>query len=762
MAFFPLRWRVLSIGALFWVSAGSGAATFLCVAANANTQPAMVLAKDASANASAVGPYGAALLQMRHYAEAERWLQRAYDASPVGTERARWALHLGSLAALRQQPETAQHYYQTALAMAGEQLPLWVAAQLALARLAPVAEQAIRLGQVSQRLMQAPDSPELARYHLELGQQARSHGVATVALAYQHLHRAATVAENAHQPRLHSQAVDALAQLYEDQGRTTEALQLTRQALALAQRLPAQDQADVWISAEWRQGRLQQARGATSAALAAYQRAVERLEAERSDIPLDTHDGQSSFRLLIEPLYLGYIDLLLQQNAAPSEAQAPSEAPLRRAIEAVEHLRQAELQDFLGDRCAVETVQGGTQPQWPTGTAVLYPIILPDRLELLLHTGNTVVRQRVAVRADVLRTHARQWAETLRQGEENYLPSAQQLYDWLLRPMASALAQGEIGHLVVVPDSTLRLVPMAALHDGHQYAIEQRALSLVTSMALTHLAPPQSSAAALVTGVALPGPAVAKMTGAWQDSATESTGQTQRSAPHRGLAHTTVTRTLPATTLGTTVPSSSHTDPSAPPEAAKFAALEQLRTRLALPGVRDEIEALHQLLPGTALLDARFTVGQFQQEASSGRYRIVHIASHGLFGDSAASSFIMAYDDLLYLNQFQTLLASEALQRQPIELLGLSACETAQGNERAPLGIAGVAIKARAQSVLGTLWPIADLAATALMQQFYADLATGKHSKAQALRQAQLHLLHSPEMAHPFFWAPFVLIGNWQ
>jgi hypothetical protein len=146
--------------------------------------------------------------------------------------------------------------------------------------------------------------------------------------------------------------------------------------------------------------------------------------------------------------------------------------------------------------------------------------------------------------------------------------------------------------------------------------------------------------------------------------------------------------------------------------------IEDLRASLSLPGVKEEIEALRGILHGNTLLDAQFTVGQLHQQAESGDYRIVHIASHGVFGGSAETSFILAYDDLITMNGLQGLLKAEKLQSTPIELLSLSACETAEGNDRAPLGISGAAIKARARSVLGTLWPVADDAAKGAHEEF--------------------------------------------
>jgi CHAT domain-containing protein len=100
-------------------------------------------------------------------------------------------------------------------------------------------------------------------------------------------------------------------------------------------------------------------------------------------------------------------------------------------------------------------------------------------------------------------------------------------------------------------------------------------------------------------------------------------------------------------------------------------------------------------------------------------------------------------------------------RQRPLELLTLSACETAQGDDRAALGLAGVAIQAGARSAVATLWLVADDAAAVLMQAFYQHLKRPGVSKARALQQAQVSLLTNPRYADPFLWAPFLLINNW-
>jgi len=187
-----------------------------------------------------------------------------------------------------------------------------------------------------------------------------------------------------------------------------------------------------------------------------------------------------------------------------------------------------------------------------------------------------------------------------------------------------------------------------------------------------------------------------------------------------------------------------------------------MQASLALPGVADEIRALESMMPGTSIVNEAFTLERFRDEAQTGTYRILHIASHGVFGGSAKSSFIMTYDDLLTIEGLQSLLSSDRVQGNPIEVLTLSACETAEGDDRSPLGIAGAAIKAKARSVVGTLWPVADEAARIVMPAFYGRFVNDRLSKTEAIRQAQLELLRTEKYAHPFFWAPFLLIGNWH
>jgi CHAT domain-containing protein len=704
--------------------------------------------EDPAQRARISGELGISQLQARQLDAAEQALALAYHAA-AGAERARYAIHRGNLAAARGSQFDAQRYFNEALQLAGSDTTVRINVGLNQARLAPPGERLARLQSVSALLAQPGHDATWAPYHINLGDQARLLGAPSLALAYRHLERGRQLAGAAGNTRLEAEATDALAQLYEDQGRHADALRLSQQGIALLRRTEAVSAADLLIALEWRQGRLLGAQGQEQQAVSAFERAVNHIEAVRQDIPIEYPDGRSSFRDTLEPIYLGYVDLLLQGPEAATPAQET--ARLKQVRDVVELIKQTELQDFMGDRCAVEAVQGGSIGSVARGTAVLYPIILPERLELLLETSEGITRATTIVNNASLRAAAVAFAERLRAGSADVAQSAQQLYDLLLRPLQPVLAAQQVQSLVVVPDGPLRMVPIGALHDGQRFVLEQYSVAMVTGMTMTNSAAPTGGrVSALVVGLATPGPVVAKL-GSVGSQILQGAGASQ--APGRGLAAHGGTRTLrPIRSLNAAGASGQD----------GAASLQALRERLALPGVKTEIEALSHILSGTTLLDADFTVDRFGDEAKTGDYRVVHIASHGVFGGSAETSYIMAYDNLLSMNGLQSVLQAERFHKTPIELLSLSACQTAEGNDRAPLGMSGAAIKARAKSVLGTLWPVDDEAARQVMERMYTGIAKSRLSKAEALRQAQLEVLKQPELKHPFYWAPFVLVGNWM
>jgi CHAT domain-containing protein len=182
----------------------------------------------------------------------------------------------------------------------------------------------------------------------------------------------------------------------------------------------------------------------------------------------------------------------------------------------------------------------------------------------------------------------------------------------------------------------------------------------------------------------------------------------------------------------------------------------------ALPGVAIEAREIATQLTATELLDKSFTQSAFQAQLQGSESPIVHLATHGQFSSNLDKTFILTWDNRLTIDGIKNSLKSrsESTQR-PIELLILSACETAEGDKRAALGLAGLAVRSGARSTLASLWSVNDASTTELMVKFYQALTKQNLSKAAALRESQLELIHTSEYQHPFYWAPFILVGNW-
>ena len=187
----------------------------------------------------------------------------------------------------------------------------------------------------------------------------------------------------------------------------------------------------------------------------------------------------------------------------------------------------------------------------------------------------------------------------------------------------------------------------------------------------------------------------------------------------------------------------------------------------ALPGVETEIEQIASKISAQVLLNKDFTRSNFQQRIETLPFSVVHLATHGEFSSEAKDTFILTWDNRINVKDLDRLLKGQGKSatlrdRQPIELLVLSACQTAKGDNRAALGLAGIAIRSGARSTLATLWSVQDRSTALLVADFYRNLIEASATKAEALRQAQLSLLHSSRYNHPYYWSPFVLLGNWR
>ena len=157
-----------------------------------------------------------------------------------------------------------------------------------------------------------------------------------------------------------------------------------------------------------------------------------------------------------------------------------------------------------------------------------------------------------------------------------------------------------------------------------------------------------------------------------------------------------------------------------------------------LPHVPTELRGIEKVFGGTTLENEHFLARNLKHALTKQPYTIVHIASHAQFDSDPENTFLLTYDAKIGLDEVQNLIGLSEFRTRPVELLALSACETAAGDEKAALGLAGVAVKSGARSSLATLWAINDEAASHVVIAFYEQLKTPGISKAQALRPPRL------------------------
>jgi len=507
--------------------------------------------------------------------------------------------------------------------------------------------------------------------------------------ATQLLEIAARNAQKLADKRTQSYAVGMLGQLAEKRGDWEKAKKYTEQALKQGWQARASDLTYQW---QWQLGRLLKVRGKREEAIAAYRQAVTTLQSLRTDLVTINPEIQFTFRESVEPVYREYVGLLLQSG----KTAEPSQENLQQAREAIDSLQLAELENFFQLVCldAQPVVLDQITDRDDPTAAVIYPILLADRFEIILKLPRQPLRHYttpIDERQQVERILGR-LGQLLTQRNAEILPLAQDVYDWLLRPAEQDLARSEVKNLVFVLDSPLRNVPMAVLHDGQQYLVEKYGIAITPGLQLLDPRPLQR-----------------------EDSRALTAGLTKA----RG---------------------------GFPPLRYVASELAQVQSRMS----------------GVELLDREFTSTAFQDQINLLPFPVVHLATHGQFSSQASETFILTWDDRLDVNQLNDLLRSREPSRTgPIELLVLSACETLTGDRRAALGLAGVAVRAGARSTLATLWSVNDEATAFLMGQFYEALKNPTVTKAEALRLAQLALLKNSRFERPYFWAPYVLVGNW-
>jgi CHAT domain-containing protein len=349
-----------------------------------------------------------------------------------------------------------------------------------------------------------------------------------------------------------------------------------------------------------------------------------------------------------------------------------------------------------------------------SATALVYPNVFPDRIEILIvpSSGKEIRKVVPNVQSSEVTETVQEFLNSLRDSSnDDYLPLSQKLYNWIIRPIDEDLQSEGIKTLIFVMDGSLRSIPISALHDGNKFVVQKYATATIPSMGLVNLQLRDRRRSSILV-------------------------------------------------MGLTQAQQGFT---------------------ALPNVEVETKVIAaRILQGNLFLNQDFTIDNHKKQQSKNNYGIVHLATHAQFlSDNIDGAFIQFWNERLSLNDLRSIRLGE----EPIEMLTLSACETAVGKN---LGLSGVALVYKSKSVLASLWTVSDAGTTPLMLSFYSYYPTSK-SKAIAIQQAQLDLLEGKvrvesgqikgvgnlpaiplsqvtgniNLKHPYFWASFVLVGNW-
>jgi CHAT domain-containing protein len=515
-----------------------------------------------------------------------------------------------------------------------------------------------------------------------------------------------------------AEALGAMGKLYEATKQYPDAQKLTKDALVIAEGLPAPD---IAYRLQWQLGRILAVTNVNdpSVATKSYAQAISHLKTLRNDLNAGDTELQFTFRDSIEPVYREYVEILL--TGKDKEISAKN---LKNARDLLESLQVAELENYLRQGCLDEYKV--TSDRIDRSAAIIYPIVLKDRIAVITSIPQNNSQE------NVLKYHSRsipkhdfsvdqpnipinEFDKKVRylrevastdfrfEQEKSFKSNSKQVYDLLIAPIASDLQQYKIETLVFILDGELRNLPMSVLYDGEKYLFEKYNLALAPGL---QLVPPQNN-----------------------DS------NNQYRAFLGGVSEKKDIDNRKFTEI--------------PSVVKELSSIEQIMIK--------------QKIPSQKLINDGFTQKETTNKIASNSSSIVHISTHGEFNDDPDKTFILTWDGLLKLDQFNELLQSRNTRLgKEIDLLVLSACETAKGNNRAALGLAGVAVKARTKSTIASLWLVDDESTELLMTDFYQNLLsdkTGKSRKAKSLRLAQQSLLK--KYRSPFFWAPFVLVGNW-
>lgn len=376
---------------------------------------------------------------------------------------------------------------------------------------------------------------------------------------------------------------------------------------------------------------------------------------------------------------------------------------LERVIQTNERLQIAELENYL--QCGkLNLVALNDLKNLAIIPSVIHIIDLGNSIEVVVQSPDKSLHHH-SVDPKLVKVHANHLLQTLH--DRNFantinsviIDYSQALYNSLIAPIKKYLPPD--GTLVFTLDTSFQNLPMGLLHDGKDYLLKHYNIA-------------------------------------------ETLGSKVRQP-----------KLLPKKQLRALIAGLSKSSPS-------FQAANATSYLTELPSVLEEIANVkEQTNSSLSLINEEFTYKRFIKEVTTENFPIIHLTTHAQFNSVPQLTMFFSWDKPINLLEFDSLLKQKnQINEDTIELLVLSGCETAKGNKRSALGIAGIAAQAGARSTVATLWRVDDKSTALLMKEFYKELKDGK-TKTEALRLAQLSLLSNPKYSHPYYWAGFLLIGGW-
>ncbi|MBF2029470.1 MAG: CHAT domain-containing protein [Oscillatoriales cyanobacterium C42_A2020_001] len=357
---------------------------------------------------------------------------------------------------------------------------------------------------------------------------------------------------------------------------------------------------------------------------------------------------------------------------------------------------------------------------------LLYPLILEDRLELVITTPDSPpLRRTVNVKRADLNATIVEFRQALKNSGGDAKTPAQKLYMWLIKPLEADLKQANAKTIIYAPDGQLRYIPLQALHDGQQWLVQRYRINNITARSFTEFKTQPITQPRILAGGFV-------------------TGQYTFKVGDRQVAFN------------------------------------------GLPFAGSEVDTLAMLVPSTKkLIDKLFSRDSTTSQMNE--FNIVHLATHASFVPGVATDSFIVFGN----GDKATLKDIESWSLNNVDLIVLSACETGLGgkfgNGEEILGLGYQFQNRGAKAAIASLWQVDDGGTQTLMTAFYTALKQGNLTKAAALQQAQIAMITgnaqtnatsdqrssvsykpgqsqtasiSRNSSHPYYWAPFILIGN--